>query len=166
MKRFALCLLALCAALVPIGGLAVPGWAETTKYYVNNDSGNDGNTGSSAVDAFKTITYALVQAQENDTIFVAATSTPYTEGTLTITKTITLESNGATLDGQEKRRVIKITGGKVTIQNLTITGGKTKVDYSQYSGHELRGKIYLPHRLINKIDRRIETLSHQVKACH
>ncbi len=41
-----------------------------------------------------------------------------------------------------------------------------KLDYSQYSGHELRGKIYLPHRLLNKTDRRIETLSRQVKACH
>ena len=45
-------------------------------------------------------------------------------------------------------------------------GDLVHMDYSQYSGHELRGKIYLPHRLLNKTDQRIETLSRQVKACH
>ena len=62
-------------------------------------------------------------ANNNDTIIVAAGD--YTlNNTLTISKSITLKSSGTvTLDGQNVRRVIKITGGSPTIEGFTIKNG-------------------------------------------
>ena len=42
---------------------------------------------------------------------------------ITIDKTVTINLNQKTINGQQAGSVITITGGNVTIQNGTITGG-------------------------------------------
>lgn len=93
-----------------------------TTYYVSKN-GNNSNNGTAESTAFGTITHALSKVNDNDTIVVAAGT--YQEATLSTDKSITLKSSGAvTLDGQNERRVIEITGGTVTIEGFTIKNGK------------------------------------------
>ena len=82
---------------------------------------------------------AVNSANDNDTIIVAAGNYELTQ-TLTISKDITLKSSGAvTLDGQNNRRVIKITGGSPTIEGFTIKNGKAGDDELTGGGIKIEG---------------------------
>ena len=84
--------------LLALAAMASPGWAETLQEQV--DKG-----GTVTLSGPVTLT-----------------------DTLKITKDVTLDGGGFTLSGDNKVRVIEITGGKVTIKNLTITGGYVEKD--------------------------------------
>ena len=84
--------------LLALVALASPGWAETLQEQVNK-----GGT-------------------------VTLTGPVTLTDTLKITKDVILDGGGFTLSGDNKVRVIEITGGKVTIKNLTITGGYVEND--------------------------------------
>ena len=108
MKKFALCLLALCAALVPIGGLAVPCWAAESVTFPNGD--------------YDTLQKA-VEAAGKDGI-VTLTDKVELDQPLDINESVTINGKGYTLTGPNNGPVILIRGGnKVEINNLTIIGG-------------------------------------------
>ena len=137
MKKFALLLLVLCAALVPCGIFAVPGWAAT--YYVDAKAGDDSKDGTSETAPLKTIQAALGKATEDGTkglqtdTTVVLLSDIETTSTVQIaylnTHTLIINGNGHTLRGSGKGNgsVISVleTGG-LTINDLTITGGNAE----------------------------------------
>ena len=133
MKKFALCLLALCTALVPIGGLAAPCWAADQTVADGADT-----------DTIKT---AIENAYGGTLTFAKGGKYTLTEQ-LEINGSITLEGNGATLDGNDACRVIEIKPNgssdtiTVTIRNFTIKNGNANM--STYDNHN-GGGIHIFH---------------------
>ncbi len=105
MKKFALLLLALCAALVPIGTLAVPGWAETITKDMKAEKINEVISNATGEVTFEPASYDL-------------------DATIKIGKTVTLKGNGARLNGQNQCRVFEITDGEPTIDGFVIANGR------------------------------------------
>lgn len=97
------------------------------RYYVNNATGNDGNTltqASNPATPWRSIANALSRVNDFDTIEVASTGTPYT-GKLTITKKVYLEgrSNAGVkpvLTTTTDQEVIFISDSNITIDNFRI----------------------------------------------
>ncbi|MEN8245726.1 MAG: hypothetical protein ABFS43_12590 [Thermodesulfobacteriota bacterium] len=115
--------------------IAAPGWAAT--YYVDVVNGSDGNLGTSADDAWKTLHYAVSKLQTGDVLNVAAgtyrlidaATNPEGEADapLAITQdNITIQgAAGAVLDGESNCSLwdsaFEIDASNVTIKNLKIT---------------------------------------------
>jgi len=80
--------------------------------------------------AIKSIRQAITIAQDKDTIFVDAGT--YREGSLLITKSITLIGNNTVLDGEHKYQVLLISGKNIFVGGLTInnSGYSAMNDYA------------------------------------
>ena len=72
---------------------------------------------------FDDIQKTINDAQINSTINLNGTYTGLKE--ITIKKDITLEGNGATLDGQHSSRILKIKSGNVVLKNINFINAKT-----------------------------------------
>ena len=130
-----------------------------TNYYVSN-SGNNGNSGTTSLSAWKTISYALTQVGSNSIINIAA-------GTYEGESPMTISQNNLTLIGASSTSTIisdtltsysspsypngsfiTVTGTGVTIQNLTVQGNATdgvvSFSYPQATPNEPYYGIYVP----------------------
>lgn len=86
-------LLNLSFVLVLLGAFLVQGQT----FYVNNQTGNDANSGTSPAQAKKTVASAIIAAPTGSTISVAATGINYTEAAITVAgKNYTFTSTGGT----------------------------------------------------------------------
>ncbi|MBC8075157.1 MAG: hypothetical protein H7Y32_03700, partial [Chloroflexales bacterium] len=121
---------------IPRLGSAAPFFASGSIYYVN-PNGNDGNSGTSAGSAFKTIQKGLDVAQAGDTVTLAPGT--YTQDVLTKRNgaagapiTIVGPSN-AVVKGGGNARIIEINHSYTVLSGFTIDG--------QYSGSSYRDKL-------------------------
>ncbi|MFA7421801.1 MAG: dockerin type I domain-containing protein, partial [Melioribacteraceae bacterium] len=104
-------------------------------FYVNNQNGDDANSGTTVVQAKKTVASALIAAPDGSTISVAITGINYTEGDLTLTtlpvvsKNLTFTTSGVgTAHFVNANLIVDQAGGvKFTgafeFGNLTLTAG-------------------------------------------
>ncbi|MCX7840245.1 MAG: DUF1565 domain-containing protein [Anaerolineae bacterium] len=117
-------LFVLATLLAPMATAPAQAGPGTTRYV--SPSGTD--SGSCAISACKTITYALTQATPGDTISVAAGTYSAANGeTLPLVPAVDVTISGAgasstTIDGGGMARVMTI-NKTVTVQNMTIANG-------------------------------------------
>ena len=136
MGRFALFRYVGIMLLLCCVGMFCPSWAgaDGGTIYVNGTTGNDGNSGSSLAEAYKTLGKALEEVNAGDTIKI--TPGIYTSATgYTIDKNLTVEKNDTTSDqvyletttGTTDKRVLTIQATtdtcEVTLRGLTIQKG-------------------------------------------
>lgn len=121
------------------------GLTNAQTFYVNNQTGNDANSGTTVAQAKLTVASAILAAPTGSTISVAVTGIDYTEGDLTITKALTFTSTGVgiprfvnadltvnlaggtTFTGKFQFQDLVLTLGKITgANNLTVEGNVTR----------------------------------------
>ena len=86
--------------------------------YLNGSSGNDSNSGTSSNAAVKTLERALMLVKEGGTIYIT--------GTVTVSDTQVWEmTNSVTIKRQSSFTgpLITVSGGSLTLKNITINGG-------------------------------------------
>lgn len=128
--------LALVAALVFSLVPAVPASAviDPTTIYVNAATGNDATGDGTEAAPFKSVTAAVLAAEDGDTIVVAdgvysASETGEDFPLEFIETDVTVVGDAwATLDGEGLSQVMVIVGSTVTLENVAITGGSTDSD--------------------------------------
>ena len=106
------------------------GLTNAQTFFVNNQTGNDANSGTTVAQAKLTVASAILAAPTGSTISVAITGIDYTEGDLTITKALTFTSTGVGIPRFVNADLtVNLAGGttftgKFQFQDLTLTLGK------------------------------------------
>ncbi len=104
--------------------LAIPAFATT--YYVNDATGNDGNSGTAPDAALKTIAKGVEKATTDGDVIEVAAGTYTISSQITVAKAITIRGQDpdlTTIDAQDACRIFNVTAA-ATIESLRLYRGK------------------------------------------
>lgn len=112
---------------VPVGGSGIPA-TKGTVYYVDYGSGNDGNTGLTMEQAFKTVLFAYNKTTTNkdDVIALIGNSAHTLSAMLTVSKSrvhfVGVDGTGGRMIQQNARLVMGVTGVASDLAPVLVTG--------------------------------------------
>lgn len=119
MKNASRCFLVVLGLLIGCIPMAI-----ATTYYVSDEAGSDGNTGTTSwTNAFKTISNGLAKAISDDTVLVS-------NGTYTLTTALIMGQSKVTLKSVKGRDLTFINGNYPTTTNrcITVNGSQDVID--------------------------------------
>lgn len=143
------------ATMIILMFVAAPARAATT-YYVNANTGNDGNTCLTAATACETINGAMGKASNGDTIIVAAGT--YDE-TITVNIAVSLQGaqagnhvSGRTPGGPDESTILSSSGGDVVSvhsDNVTIDGFTISSPKGESAIYDNNDHLVVKNNIIN-----------------